>query len=79
MQEMRVWSLGQEDPLEKQMVNHFSILAWDSILASSTDRGAWWATVHGFKIAGHSLVTKTTHVYLCLPPSIQPSISLWFF
>ena len=29
MQEMWVWSLGQEDPLEKQMVNHFSILAWE--------------------------------------------------
>ena len=23
-----VWSLGQEDPLEKEMATHFSILAW---------------------------------------------------
>ena len=28
MQEMWVQSLGQEDPLEKGMIIHFSILAW---------------------------------------------------
>ena len=28
MQEMRVPSLDQEDPLEKEMATHFSILAW---------------------------------------------------
>ena len=28
MQEIRVQSLGQEDPLEKEMVTHSSILAW---------------------------------------------------
>ena len=28
MQETRVWSLGQEDPLEKEMAIHSSILAW---------------------------------------------------
>ena len=27
-QEMRVWSLGQEDPLEEGMANQSSILAW---------------------------------------------------
>ena len=29
MQEMRVQSLGQEDPLEKAMATHSSILAWE--------------------------------------------------
>jgi len=29
MQEMQVQSLGQEDPLEKEMTIHCSILAWD--------------------------------------------------
>ena len=29
MQEMLVRSLGQEDPLEKEMAAHFSILAWE--------------------------------------------------
>ena len=28
MRETWVWSLGREDPLEKEMVNHSSILAW---------------------------------------------------
>ena len=28
MQETRVLSLGEEDPLEKGMVSHSSILAW---------------------------------------------------
>ena len=28
MRETRVRSLGREDPLEKEMVTHFSILAW---------------------------------------------------
>ena len=27
--EIRVQSLGQEDPLEKEMATHSSILAWD--------------------------------------------------
>ena len=43
MQETWVQSLGQEDPLEKQMATHCSILAWRIPM----DRGAWWATVHG--------------------------------
>ena len=28
-QEMRVWSLGQEDPLEEEVATHPSILAWE--------------------------------------------------
>ena len=29
MQETRVWSLGWEDPLEKEMATHSSILPWE--------------------------------------------------
>ena len=29
MQDTRVWSLGQEDPQEKEMGTHSSILAWE--------------------------------------------------
>ena len=29
MQESQVQSLGQEDPLEKEMATHFNILAWE--------------------------------------------------
>ena len=42
-QETWVWSLGQEDPLEKRMTIHSSILAWRIPM----DRGAWWSIVHG--------------------------------
>ena len=28
-QEMKAWFLGGEDPLEKQMTTHSSILAWE--------------------------------------------------
>ena len=28
MQETQIWSLSQEDPLEKKMAIHSSILAW---------------------------------------------------
>ena len=41
MQEAWVRSLGWEDPLEKGMATHSSILAWRIPM----NRGAWWATV----------------------------------
>ena len=40
---MCVRSLGQEDPLEKKMATHSSILAW----RIPVERGPWRATVHG--------------------------------
>ena len=43
MQETWVWSMGQEDPLEKEIATHSSILASRILM----DRGAWQATVHG--------------------------------
>ena len=43
MKETWVESLGQEDPLEKEMAIHPSILAWKNPM----DRGAWQVTVHG--------------------------------
>ena len=39
---MQVLSLGQEQPLEKVMATHSSILAW----RIPTDRGAWQAIVY---------------------------------
>ena len=29
MQETQIRSLGQEDPLEKELATHFSIIAWE--------------------------------------------------
>ena len=43
MRETWVQSLGGEDPLEKGMATHPSILAWRIPM----DRGALQATVHG--------------------------------
>ena len=40
----RVPSLCWEASPEKEMVTHSIILAWEI----RWDRGAWWATVHGF-------------------------------
>ena len=60
MQETRVQSLGQEDPLKEEMATHSSIIAWSG--------GAWRATVHGAQRVGHDLAH--THcclrIYLCL-------------
>ena len=41
-QEMQLWSLGQEDPLEEEMATHSSILDRENPM----DRGVWRATVH---------------------------------
>ena len=43
MWEIRIRSLGREDPLEKEMATHSSIFAWGNAM----DKQAWWATVHG--------------------------------
>ena len=42
MQEMQVWSLGQEDPLEEEMAAPLQY----SYLENSMDKEAWQATVH---------------------------------
>ena len=42
--EIQVPSPGWEDPLEKEMATHSTKY---SCLENTTDRGAWWAAVHG--------------------------------
>ena len=42
--EMRVQSLGREDPLEKEMITHSSILAWR---IPWTEKPGRLHTVHG--------------------------------
>ena len=44
MQETQVQSLGQEDPLEKEMATHSSILAWR---IPWTEETGWIYIVHG--------------------------------
>ena len=44
MQEMRVQSLGKEDPLEKQMATHSSIFAWR--IPRTEEPGGLWSMGH---------------------------------
>ena len=52
MWETRVQSRGSEDPLEKGMATHTSILAWK--IPWTEEPEAWWATVHGSQRGGHN-------------------------
>ena len=51
--EMCVWSLGQEDPLEKEMAY--------SGLGNPMDRGTWLATVQGITRVNYDRVTERPH------------------
>ena len=57
MQEMRVQSLGLEDPLEKEMTIHSSILAWE-IPWTEVSVGLLSVVSMGTQRAGHDLATK---------------------
>ena len=50
MQETQFPSLGPEDPLDKEMATHPSVLAWDNPI----DRGAWQTTSMGSQRVGHN-------------------------
>ena len=54
MQEMQVQSLGREDPLEKEMATHSSILAWRILW---TEEPGGLQSV-GLQRVGHDLETK---------------------
>ena len=64
MQGMRVQSLGQEDPLEKEMVTHSSILPWE--ITRMEEPGELQSM--GVTRIEHNLVTKT-------PPKLKLSDS----
>ena len=54
MQEKQVWSLGQLNPLEKEIATHSSILAWENQWRE--DPGGLQSM--GLKRVGHDLVTE---------------------
>ena len=58
-QEMRVQSLGQEDPLEEGLATHSSILAWEIPM----ERGAWWVSVHRIAQSWTQLKQFSMHAY----------------
>jgi len=55
MQEMRVQSLGQEDPLEKNLATHSSILAWEILW---TEESGGLQSIASRRV-GHDLMIKT--------------------
>ena len=55
MQDTWVWSLGQEDPLEKGMATHSSILAWE--IPWTEEPGELMST--GLQRVGHNWGTNT--------------------
>ena len=57
MQETRVQSLGQEDPLEKGMATYSSVLAW---------RIPWSEEPGGRKSMGHKELDTTEYLTLSL-------------
>ena len=59
----QILSLCQEDPLEKKMTTHFSVLAWRIPM----DRGAWRTTVHG--VTKELDTTEKLTLSLSGPPS----------
>ena len=65
MQETWFQSLSGKDSLEKEMATHSSILAWK---IPWTERGAWWATVHGVAKSWTRLKQLSTPV---------PTSNLW--
>ena len=54
MQEIWVWSMGQEDPLEKEMATHSNILAWR--IPCTEEAGGLQST--GSQRVGHNWVTN---------------------
>ena len=52
---MRVPSLGQEDPLEKEMATHSSILAWR---IPSTEESGWLQSMGSQRVGHHQVIKQ---------------------
>ena len=59
MQETQVQSVGQEDPLEKEVATHSSILAWEPHGQRSLAGYSPW----GHKRVRHDLATEQQHTF----------------
>ena len=75
MQETRVQSLGQEDPLEKGMATHSSILAWR---IPWTEKFGQLQSI-GLHRVGHDRVTNThTSMYISQANGSQCFLHLFY-
>ena len=71
MQETWVWSLGREDPLEKEMATHSSIRAWR--IPWTEEPGGLQST--GSQRVGYDWVTSLSLIYpKCTCPNPPPQI-----
>ena len=61
MQEKQVWSLGQEDPVQKGMATHSSTLAWRT--PQTEEPGQPQNT--GLQRVGHDWATKHNMLPVC--------------
>ena len=57
-----VWSLGQEDPLKKEMAIHFSIIAWE--IPWTEEPGGLQSM--GWQRLGHDSATEHEHTHITL-------------
>ena len=62
IQETWVQFLGQEDPLEKEMAIHSSILAWE--IPWTEKPGRLHSKFHGVQRVRHDSVTNMQHIYI---------------
>ena len=72
MQETWVWSLGLEDPLEKGVATHFSILAWR---ISGTEEPGELQSI-GLERVRHEWATNTSSALLHEFPAVTSLITL---
>ena len=90
MQETQVWYLGWEDPLEKEMATHSSILAWEipwteepgglqSIgVAKSRTQLSSWAGIYTFSL--YSFTSKCKYIFILFYWSVidlQCCVNYW--
>ena len=72
MQEAQVWSLGREDCLEEEMATR-----WYSCWENCMDRGAWWATAHGFAKSQTWLRTRECVQWTTTVLADQTRLKFW--
>ena len=73
VQETWVRSLGWEDPLEKEMATHYSILAWKF---SWTEEPGGLQSMRSQRV-GHDWATNTTNTYLYFKYVIFKDLNNW--
>ena len=72
MQEIWVWSHGQEDPLKKETATHSSILAWEIPWSEEPGRLHYL----GLQKSRHDLATRQHKAdYAQNPPSLQQHVN----